>query len=57
MYKVKRLFADAETGKTYAAGDTFDGRPERVAELQLAGLLNRTPVRPEPDKPAPGKGK
>lgn len=52
MYKVKRYFADAETGKTYKAGDTFTGRPERVAELQLAGLLNRTPVKPEADKPA-----
>lgn len=56
MYKVKRYFVDAETGKTYKEDSTFDGRPERVAELQLAGLLNRTPVKPEPDKPAP-KGK
>lgn len=56
MFKVKRLFVDAETGQRYAAGDTFTGRPERVRELQAAGLLNRTPVKPEPDTPAP-KGK
>lgn len=43
MFKVKRYFADAETGQRYAVGDTFTGRPERVAELQSAGLLERTP--------------
>lgn len=36
---VRRYFADAETGKHYEAGDTFSGRPERVAELRLNGLL------------------
>ncbi|MHA0041510.1 hypothetical protein [Deinococcus sp. PEB2-63] len=49
-YKVRRLFADAETGKTYTKGSTFTGRVERVSELQRSGLLEREPV------PAP-KGK
>lgn len=48
MYKVRRYFADAETGERYEKGDTFQGRPERVRELQLAGLLYRTPLKAEP---------
>lgn len=47
---MRRLFADGETGKTHKKGDTFTGRPERIAELQTSGLLEREPI------PAP-KGK
>jgi hypothetical protein len=42
-YKVRRLFVDPETGKSYKKGDTFTGRVERVLELQNAGLLERAP--------------
>jgi len=43
-YKVRRLFVDPETGKSYKKGDMFTGRVERVLELQNAGLLEREPV-------------
>ncbi len=49
---VRRYFADAETGDRYEAGDTFRGTPERIAELQGAGVLERDPEpgqEPEPD--------
>lgn len=44
--KVRRYFVDAETGERYEAGSTFKGTPERIAELQLNGLLER----PKPTK-------
>ncbi|GGK91395.1 hypothetical protein [Deinococcus radiotolerans] len=54
-YKVKRYFADAETGKTYKKGDTFSGSPERVRELQSSGLLNRTAEAESAPKATTGK--
>lgn len=40
-YKVNRYFVDPETGAKYEKGKTFTGTPERVLELQNAGLLER----------------
>lgn len=45
--KVRRYFADAQTGKRYEAGDTFKGSAERIAELRDTGVLHR-PEDPDP---------
>lgn len=33
---VQLSFKDKETGKQYKPGDTFDGTPERIAEINKA---------------------
>lgn len=42
---VQLSFRDKETGKQYSIGQTFEGTPERIAEINkaLKGALQPTP--------------
>lgn len=53
--KVRRYFVDAETGRRYEKGDTFKGRPERMAELQASGYLMPGPTETPTAGPAETK--
>lgn len=48
--KVIQRFKDKETGRIYSVGESFDGTPARVKELQKLKFLEKPKPKKESDQ-------